>query len=63
LPGWAIEAVESEARRRGVSELWADASQLAAPVFEHLGYAVVGRYEKNRGAVRFPNTWLAKQLA
>jgi putative acetyltransferase len=58
----ALEAVEAAARRRGVSELWADASVPAVPVFEHLGYAVVERYEKTRGAITFPNTWLAKQL-
>ena len=46
----------------GVSELWADASLLSAPVFEHLGYAVVERYVKERGAVSFPNTWLMKTL-
>ena len=42
----AVEAVESEARGRDVATLWTDASALAAPVFEHLGYEVVERYEK-----------------
>jgi hypothetical protein len=54
--------VETEARGRGVSGLWADASLLAAPVFAHLGYHVVERYEKPRGAVSFANTWLVKRL-
>jgi putative acetyltransferase len=36
----AIDAVEAEARSRGIDRLWADASVLAAPVFEHLGYVV-----------------------
>jgi len=58
----ALEAVEAEARRRGVTTLFADASLLAAPVFEHLGFSVVERYDKIRGPVSFPNTWLAKPL-
>jgi putative acetyltransferase len=58
----AVDAVEVEARRRGMATLWADASLLAAPVFEHLGFSVVERYDKARGAVSFPNTWLAKPL-
>ncbi len=58
----AVEAAESEARDRGISELWADASVLATPVFERLGYRVFERYEKERGGVSFPNTWLVKQL-
>jgi putative acetyltransferase len=59
----AVHAVESEARRQGVSRLWVDASLLAAPVFEHLGYDVIERYVKVRGSVTFANTWLAKFLA
>ena len=58
----AVGAVEAEARRRGVTTLFADASLLAAPVFEHLGFTVVERYDKARGPVSFPNTWLAKAL-
>ncbi|MGO9877581.1 MAG: GNAT family N-acetyltransferase [Acidimicrobiia bacterium] len=58
----AVAAVEAEATRRGITRLWADASLLAAPVFEHLGFTVVERYDKVRGAVSFPNTWLAKEL-
>jgi putative acetyltransferase len=58
----AVEAVEAAARDAGVDELWADASLLAAPVFEHLGYVVAERYEKPRRAVSFTNTWLRKQL-
>jgi putative acetyltransferase len=58
----AVEAVESDARARGVTTLRADASLLAAPVFEHLGYAVVEHYDKPRGTVTFRNTWLTKHL-
>jgi putative acetyltransferase len=58
----AVRAVESAARTRGVTSLWADASRLAAPVFEHLGYEVVERYMKERGDLSFPNTWLVKRL-
>ena len=58
----AVAAVEHEARRLGVTELWADASLLAAPVLEHLGFAVVERYDKVRGAVSFPNSWVRKAL-
>jgi putative acetyltransferase len=59
----AVDTVESAARGAGAVELWADASLLSSPVFEHFGYAVVERYEKARGAVSFPNTWLKKGLA
>jgi putative acetyltransferase len=58
----AVEAAEAEARRRGIDHLWADASLLAAPLFEHLGYVVEERYEKRRGAETFRNTWLSKDL-
>jgi GNAT superfamily N-acetyltransferase len=58
----AVETVEFEARGIGADRLWADASRLAAPVLEHLGYEVVERYEKVRGPVSFPNTWLVKEL-
>jgi putative acetyltransferase len=58
----AIEAVEAQARSRGIDELWADASLLAAPVFEHLGYVVQERYQKYRGGVTFLNTWLSKSF-
>ncbi len=58
----AVEAVETEARARGITRLWADASLLAVPLFERLGYDIIERYVKHRGAVTFPNTWLAKDL-
>ena len=58
----ALEAVEQEARRRGIGRLWVDASLLAAPVLEHLGYAVEEHYDKHVGSVVYPNTWLAKSL-
>lgn len=58
----AVEAVEAEARHRGLAWLWADASLLAVPVLEHLGYVVQRRYDKARGSVTFPNTWLVKEL-
>ncbi len=59
----ALRAVEEEARRQGSEGLWADASLLAAPFFEHLGYGVVERYVKTRGTVSFANTWLLKKLS
>ena len=58
----ALDAVESEARRRSIGRLWVDASLLAAPVLEHVGYVVEERYDKRVGTVVYPNTWLTKSL-
>jgi putative acetyltransferase len=58
----AVEAVEEEARGQKIERLWADASLLAAPVFEHFGFVVEERYEKHVGSVVYPNTWLRKTL-
>jgi len=55
-------AVESEARRRGCTSLVADASLLAGPVLEHLGYRVLRRYEKVHEGAAYENTWLLKDL-
>lgn len=58
-----IETVEGAARRRSLPRLWADASLLARPVLEHLGYEVVETYQKEvRGAV-FDNAWLRTSLS
>ncbi len=58
----AVGAVETEATRRRVPRLWVDASLLAAPVLEHLGYVVEERYDKLVGALTYPNAWLSKPL-
>jgi hypothetical protein len=44
-------------------QLWADASLLAAPLLESLGYEVVERYVKSVNNVTFQNTWLLKVLS
>jgi len=57
-----LEAVENEARVRGIARLRVDASLLATPVLEHLGYVVEQRYDKVVASVSYPNTWLSKSL-
>lgn len=57
-----VEEVERHARAAGVPEIRVDASALARPMLEALGYEVVSEYRKElRGAV-FDNTWLRKRL-
>jgi len=58
----ALEAVEDEARVRGIGRLRVDASLLAAPVLEHLGYVVEERYDKYVASLVYCNTWLNKSL-
>jgi len=58
----ALEAVEGEARARGIGRLRVDASLLATPVLEHLGYAVEERYDKHVASLVYRNTWLSKSL-
>lgn len=55
-------AIEAEARHRGLSTLVADASLLADPVLQHLGYRVLRRYEKVHLGEVYRNTWLIKDL-
>jgi len=57
-----IAAVEDEARRRECSALTVDASLLADPVLQHLGYRVVERYAKSRHGETYLNTLLIKNL-
>jgi len=58
----ALEAVENEAKVRRIGRLRVDASLLAAPVLEHLGYVVEERYDKDVASVVYRNTWLSKSL-
>jgi len=58
----ALEAVENEARVRGIGRLRVDASLPAAPVLEHLGYVVEERYDRCVASVDYRNTWLGKSL-
>jgi GNAT superfamily N-acetyltransferase len=58
----ALDAVEREAKARNIGHLRVDASLLAAPVLEHLGYVVEERYDKHVGSVVYRNTWLTKSL-
>jgi len=58
----ALEAVEHEARVRRIGRIRADASLLAAPVLEHLGYVVEAQYDKCVASVVYRNTWLSKSL-
>jgi N-acetylglutamate synthase-like GNAT family acetyltransferase len=57
-----VAAVEEEARKSSMSKLWADASLLAAPLLESLGYQVVEHYIKSVNNVTFENTRLSKVL-
>ncbi len=57
-----VEAIEAEARQRGVGTLRVDASLALAPLLERLGYSVVEVYEKTVGGVTFTNTWLERSL-
>jgi putative acetyltransferase len=57
-----VAEVERMATAAGLASVVVDASLLAAPVLEHLGYAVERRYEKAAGGATFPNTWLRKRL-
>jgi hypothetical protein len=42
--------------------LWADASLLARPVLEHLGYSVFEAYVKVVRGATFDNAWLYKSM-
>jgi putative acetyltransferase len=57
-----VEAAEDAARARSMPRLWVDASWLARPVLEHLGYAVVETYQKQVRGVTFDNAWLRRSL-
>lgn len=57
-----IDAVERQAMSLNLHEIWVDASIPAACVFEHLGYEVVGTYQKEFRGLFFENTWLRRHL-
>lgn len=57
-----VAEIERLAAEAGMVLLRVDASVLAAPVLEHLGYEVERTYDKEVGGVTFPNTWLRKSL-
>lgn len=57
-----VAAVEEAAREQALARLWADASLLARPVLEHLGYAVIEDYHKHVRGVTFENAWVRKTL-
>jgi GNAT superfamily N-acetyltransferase len=58
-----VTVVEERACADSMFQLWADASLLAAPLLESLGYEVVERYVKSVNNVTFQNTWLLKMLS
>jgi putative acetyltransferase len=57
-----IEAVEVASRQQSLNRLWADASLLARPVLEHMGYSVAEAYVKVVRGVTFDNAWLFKSI-
>jgi GNAT superfamily N-acetyltransferase len=57
-----VEAVEQRARAAGAGEVRVDASLLARPALEQLGYAVVSEYRKEVRGQSFDNAWLSKPL-
>jgi N-acetylglutamate synthase-like GNAT family acetyltransferase len=57
-----VHVVEKHARENSMSQLWADASLPASPLFERLGYRMVERYIKSVGVVTFENAWFKKPL-
>ena len=58
-----VAVVERRAQVEAMSQLWADASLVAAPLLESLGYQVVERYIKSMNNVAFENTRLVKALS
>jgi GNAT superfamily N-acetyltransferase len=57
-----FEALESEAKIRGLKRLYSDVSITARQFFLSKEFVVEREYSKNVGAVTFPNTMMAKQL-
>jgi putative acetyltransferase len=58
-----VKVVEERARAESVLRVWVDASLLASPLFESLGYRVIKRYSKSVGNVTFENTLFSKELS
>ncbi len=61
--GRLYEVVETEARRRGLERLCAEASRMARPLFERRGWRVVRRQTVERGGVALENFVMEKVLA
>lgn len=57
-----FQALESEAKIRGLKRLYSDVSITARQFFFSKGFTVEREYSKNVGTVTFPNTMMAKQL-
>lgn len=57
-----LETAEALAARSGVSRLYAEASETARPVFERLGYSVIGRREFEVAGVPIHNWAVEKAI-
>ena len=57
------DAIEAEAKGRGLARLHAEASLLARPFFERQGWSVVGRQSVERDGVALTNFVMEKALA
>jgi len=57
-----VEEVERSALAAGSDEVRVDASLLARPALERLGYEVVSEYRKQVHGEAFDNAWLSKAL-
>jgi len=62
VAGRLYDAVEAEARRRGLERLWAEASRMARPLFERRGWRVVRPQTVERGEVTLENFVMEKVL-
>lgn len=57
-----IAAIEHHAQSIGAAQIRVDASLLARPMLERLGYCVVEEYRKEIRGATFDNAWLVKTL-
>jgi len=57
-----VAGIEALARSQGASQVRVDASLLARPTLERLGYTVVETYRKHANGESFDNAWLSKKL-
>lgn len=55
-----VSAIEDHAQAVGACQVRVDASLLARPLFESLGYELVSEYQKEVRGVLFENAWLVK---
>jgi GNAT superfamily N-acetyltransferase len=58
-----VSLVEEHARALSILQIGVDASLLASPLLESVGYQVVERYNKSVGDVTFEDTRLSKTLS